>query len=445
MKEDKSFRASLLAAALLLSAAVVSPKVRAQDGAASAPQISEFYVESEDQLSVGSKLLFTVEGSAGGSASVRISGIPQRIALKEVEPGVYEGSYTVKKGDRITAATTARSTLARRNRSSSSVLKESLGLTVSTGVAAPPVALPGVLAIESLSVKPLDKLEPGADLEFTMQASPGGQAAVSIEGVASPVPLRELKAGSYAGSYTVRRNDKISANARVSGTLVAGGKTVRLPLNQALVTAAKKALVGNLSPADGEKVRVGEAVAVSATFDDSTGGGIDPKSVAVTLDGRDVTSLAVVTAQFFNLRTDLEAGAHVVAVSAKDRAGTAVRQTWKFTVEASAGPPAALPLEVTSHLTAAEVVPGPIEVRGRTVADASIEVLVVGVPSVLGVFGVRQQLLTQTIRADASGAFVFSFVAPKMPKGGGSYEISLVATKGSQRQTLNLVLVQKQK
>jgi len=62
------------------------PPAQAQ-GTCRPPVIDPFYVESEDQLVAGSRLMFTLEDPAGGAASVRISGIKRRIPLKEVEEG----------------------------------------------------------------------------------------------------------------------------------------------------------------------------------------------------------------------------------------------------------------------------------------------------------------------------------------------------------------------
>lgn len=431
-----------LSALLGLSGLGLSPLAEAQSSK-STPKIAEFYVETDDELTVGSKLEFTLEGSERGIATVRISGIAARIPLREVEPGVYEGSYTVKPGDRITTASTARGTLKRRNRSTSMMLQESLGVTVNSLPPLPVPALPGVLAIEILTVTPIDRLEAGADLDFTMLASPGGQASVTIEGVANPVPLRETKSGQYSGSYTLRRNDRIAANARVSGTLEVSGRTLRTLLNQPLVASVKRPVIGNLSPAQGEKLSVGESVSVSGTFDETTGGGIDPRSVVVTLDGQDVSRNAVITPQFFNYRSDLEPGSHTAVVTAKDRSGASLRQSWQFSV-AAGSVATSLQLEITSHQNMAQVLPGLTEVRGRTAADASVDIQVLSVSAIFGMFGYNQNLLSQTVRADARGNFMFSFVAPPTTRGGGRVEISLTATKGNLRQTQSLVLMQAQ-
>lgn len=408
------------------------PSARAET-ASKAPVIDQFAVESE--LVAGSRLRFTIEGSPRAVASVRISGIEQQIPLKEVEEGVYQGTYTVKTGDRITAGSTARATLKQRNRSISAVLQGSLGVT------AAPIA--DVPAIESFTATPIEKIEPGADLEFAMIGTPGGQASVNIEGLAGSVALREVKSGRYQGSYTIRRADKISADARVSGTLVVRGKTLRTSLNQALTAVAKRPLIWNLSPRDGETVAAGNLTSVSGAFDDINDGGIDPKSVELMVSGRDVTRNTVITSQSFNYQADLPVGTHTAVITARDDAGNAVNQTWTFKVSGQAVATNALPLEILSHQNNAEIGTGLTEIRGRTAPDAMVDLQVVGGSTILDIFGVSQKHPAQSTRADANGNFAFAFQPQTMVKG-TRYEITLTASKNGVSQVARLTLVQKQ-
>lgn len=425
---------------LVLAMAGIYPQPAHAQSTAARPVIEQFYVDSNDQLVPGSQLAFTIEGTPGASASVRISGIKRRILLREVEAGVYEGTYTVRSGDRITDTSAARGTLKKRNRSSSVLLEESLGVTVASVLA--PVTLPDQLTIESLSVTPVDRLEPGAELRFAMVGTPGGQASFSIEGVANGMPMREVRSGRYEGSYTIRRAEQLTSGTRVTGMLVANGKTLRTSLNQALVVAARGSLIRNLSPRDGETLAVGERALISGTFDDSTGRGIDPDSVKVMVAGTDITRNSVITPQYFNYRGDLEPGAYPVVVTARDLAGNAVRQAWSFTVAGSAAP-AGLSLQILSHDNGSSIGLGSTEIRGRTARDATVDVQVMGYSQIYGAFGVSQKLLSQTVRADANGNFTFSF-QPQNASPGARYDITMTASKGGLSKTATLTLIQKQ-
>ena len=70
-----------------------------------APRIDGFDVEPATRLSPGNELLFTLYGSAGGTASVRIEGVVDRFFLEEVEAGGYEGAYPIRNRDRISTLT----------------------------------------------------------------------------------------------------------------------------------------------------------------------------------------------------------------------------------------------------------------------------------------------------------------------------------------------------
>lgn len=416
------------------------PSARAQV-TAKAPVIEEFDVAPE--LAAGSRLRFTVEGSSGAVASVRISGIEQQIPLKEVAAGVYEGTYTVKASDRITADTTARATLKQRKRSTSAVLQESLGVTAGP-VAAAPAIPPNVLAIESFTATPIEKIEPGADLEFAMVGPPGGQASVSIEGLPASVALREVSSGHYHGVYTIRSADRIAADAHhISGTLIVDGKTLRTSLNQSLTAVAQRPFIRNLAPRDGETVAAGNQTSVSGTFDDSSGVGIDPKSVKLMVSGVDVTRNTVITSQFFNYKADLEPGAYTAVATAKDLAGKAVNQTWAFNVSGQASSPTTLPLEILSPQNNAEVGAGRITIRGRTAPDATVDLHVVGLFAIFGTFGASQTQPGQSTRADANGNFGFDF-QPQTIGRGARYEITLTASKNGLKQVVNLKLTQRQ-
>ncbi|MBA2548511.1 MAG: hypothetical protein H0V16_08650, partial [Burkholderiaceae bacterium] len=78
----------------------VAPQLAdAQSRARSAPAITSFQVDMSDQLAPGSEIDFTLEGTPGGQASVRLGGVKRNIVLREVDSGVYEGSYTLSRRD----------------------------------------------------------------------------------------------------------------------------------------------------------------------------------------------------------------------------------------------------------------------------------------------------------------------------------------------------------
>jgi outer membrane lipoprotein SlyB len=242
----KRWLAAILTAAMAaLSTLPVASDVRAQTSAAAvaAPRISGFDVRPVPQPAPGTELLFTVYGSPGGSARVQIAGAGS-IALDETDPGVYEGAYTIRQRDRITPATTATVNLRLGNRVASSVLDEPLIAAAGTPRTAGPsttAATPGAPVIERFDVAPANRLEPGADLFFTVHGTPGGSATVRIAGVNGKLVLDEVKRGVYEGSYDIRPRDRIADDAPVTAHLRLGGQETTRTLDRSLVATGARA------------------------------------------------------------------------------------------------------------------------------------------------------------------------------------------------------------
>lgn len=417
--------------------AVAQPKARF------APQISSFQVDVSDRLVPGSDIDFVLEGTPRGKASVRINGVNKTIALSEVERGVYEGSYTLSRRDRLGPQPTARATL--RVRNVSTVASQALAggaPPVATLPQPPPVPAPAALAIERFGVTPVARIEPGAELRFAAVGTPGARASFTIDGVVQGVAMPEVRPGRYEGAYTIRRNDNFPPSLNITAALEANGQVARSRLNQALLVDARPPTIRNMAPRNNETV-TGNPASVSATFDDRGGVGLDTRSVKIMIGGQDMTRNASITPQFITWRGDLRPGTYPVEITAADTAGNAVRQNWVFNVAGPQTPPpaAVLPLQITSHANNAQVGSGVIEVRGRTAPDAKVDIQVQVVASVAGFFGINQQVLNQSVRADGNGVFGFSFQA-QVPVPGARFEATITATKGDLSQEARLVLFQ---
>lgn len=423
---------------LLFSAAFIASPASAASARKAAVVIESFVVDPANQLTPGTEIGFSVEGTAKGKASVRIAGVPRVINLNEVDSGVYEGTYTVRRNDKIAPNASVRATLKARGRSAVAAVNLKAAPPVAAAPAAP---APGATAarIDRFTVAPVDKLEPGVDLKFALIGTPGARAAVNIQGVNRDVELKEISSGQYEGSYTVRRLDHFPASGNIVARLEAGGKVARTRLAQSLLVAAKAPVLKNISPRENEVVAPGQ-MTISGTFDDSGGVAVDPKSVRIILDGRDVTQNSSITPQFFTYRVAPAPGSHQVQVNAQDTNGNAIRQSWSFSVGPQAV--AGVPIEITSHQNNAQIAGGATEVRGRTAANAQVDVKVTQTASVAGLFGVNQELLSQTVRADGNGNFAFRF-QPQINVPGARYEVSLKArTDQASSRDIQLVLFQ---
>ncbi|MEO7160739.1 MAG: Ig-like domain-containing protein [Polaromonas sp.] len=406
-----------------------------------AAEMRSLEVSSDDGLRAGSELEFTVEGTPRARVHLRIDGVQRNIVLKETERGVYTGSYTIRRQDRISPANPIQATMRLRNRNIVTSYSFPAGMANPPGVApVPPLA---VLKIERFTVAPIDKIEPGAELRFSMNGMPGGSAEFDIPGVIDHVPMREVRPGVYEGAYTLRRLDNLTPSRPIVATLRVGDRSVKASLAQPLTADAKPPVIRNMSPRDGEAIMDRSTISVSGTFDDAGGVGVDPKSVRILLAGRNVTADSDITAQFFTYRANLQPGRYTVDVSARDLAGNAVRKTWGFDVVVPVGAvPATVPLQVTSHASNAIIDGRTTLVQGRTAPGAVVEIKVSAIAPIAGLFGVTQDVLTQKVQADANGNFSFSF-APQLPLPGTRYEISMVSHKADLTAETKLVLFQK--
>lgn len=433
--DSRSLLSFMAMLAFFVAAAIVAP---AYAQSRTAPTINQFYVEPADQFTPGTELTFTLEGTPGGKASIRLIGIQRTIPLQEADSGIYEGSYTIRTRDRLSADSTMRATL--RVAGKSAVKSQPLG-SRGTPEAAAPSPKAANLALVNFTVAPVGRIEPGTELKFTISGSAGAKASFTIEDVARDVPMREVKPGQYEGSYTVRRSDRFPAKPVVTGTLEANGQTNRMRLSQPLVQDEQSGAVKNVSPRDRETVTANPVV-ISGAFDQP--GGIDPRSVRIVVAGNDVTANAAITTQFFTYRADLRPGNYPVEVTARDKAGNTVRHAWSFTVSPQAGAAGAanaLPLQILSHADNAQVPTGPVELRGRTAPGADVAITVQATASLAGSFGLSQQVLNDTVRADPAGNFVVTFQSP-LPVPGTRFDIAIVASKGGLTRETKLVLLQ---
>lgn len=434
---------ALLALMLGIMLAPLDPALAAPKKSAPAPQITSFELEPTEKIAAGNELFFRVEGTPGARATVRVTGVTRTLVLQEVDDGVYEGAYTLRPNDKASAASSATATLRKSSRSSTSRIAR-LAAQQPVAVQAPAPQQPRpALALNRFMATPVDKLDPGTELRFIAEGTPGAKASFSIQNVASGIPMREVSPGRYEGSYTLRRNDRITGGVPVVATLEGNGQVVKsnLSRNQMLVDA-RAPVIRNQSPRDGETVHATGPVSISGTFDDQGGLGVDPKTVKIMLGGRDVTSNASVTRDFFTYRSELAPGRYVADVTARDAAGNPVRTAWTFNVEQQPTAAVGIPLTITSHQANASVQAGSrTTIRGKTAPHAVIDAEVVGVASVVGKVGLAQRIFNERITADANGDFSFE-IGPQLPVPGTRYEVNLKASAGGQSKDTKLVLFQ---
>jgi hypothetical protein len=427
-------RGQLAALLLLLPAAVLVTAAPAAVHAQSAsPEIRTLQVNSDNGINPGSRLRFTLHGSPKGRASIRIQGVREAIPLKETSRGVYTGRHVIARADRIDENDKIRATLSRGNKTITASYDIPPGLgNVALARSAP--------KIDRFTVTTQDRIEPGAELRMVVEGAPGATVSVDLPGLPNAVRLREVRQGRYEARYTIRRADKLDVSGPVLATMRSGDRVVTSSLVQPLGGPDTRApVITSLAPREGEMVAAGPVV-VSASFDDHGGSGVDPQTVRVLLSGRDVTPGAQVSTQSFTYGGALPPGRHTVDVTARDRAGNAMRRSWTFDV---ASGPSTVPLQILSHSNNGQVEGSLTHVRGRTAPFASVNINVQALPPAGPQVQVARQLFLQTVQADANGNFDFRFASP-FATPGTRYDIAMVASKADTRTEARLVLFQGQ-
>jgi outer membrane lipoprotein SlyB len=233
MKFIRSFIVAFVALTAFVSLPLVPTAAYAQQSSA-APRIDGFDVEQIKQLTPGSELLFTLYGTPGGSARVRITGAVSTVLLEESEPGVYEGTYAIRTRDKITPTSTATANLRLGNRVATALLDEPLVLAGAPRPPAPPsAALP---RIDRFGVQGAPRLVTGEDLIFTLYGTPGGEASLRIAGVKGKIDLPEVKPGLYEGAYIIKSRDRVGPEgSNVTATLRVANQTTSATLGQSLI------------------------------------------------------------------------------------------------------------------------------------------------------------------------------------------------------------------
>jgi hypothetical protein len=89
--------------------------------------------------------------------------------------------------------------------------------------------------------------------------------------------------------------------------------------------------VSIVTPANGARIDARGRAHISALLSDDRSG-VDPRSVHLRVDGRDVTRFARVTPAEVRVSEDLRPGRHIAQLQVRDRAGNTSRVAWSFDV-----------------------------------------------------------------------------------------------------------------
>ncbi|HEU4372167.1 MAG TPA: glycine zipper 2TM domain-containing protein [Telluria sp.] len=183
-------------------------ELRRGDMAAGLPRIERFEVRGSDDLRPGNELNFMLHGTPGAKVDMRIAGTRGVFFLPEVRPGDYEGSYVIRRGDRLQSNTPVTANLRMNGR----VVTQTLGKPLLMASAALPIAgQPHVVRYCSncATVEAINVVEVNGDGNYlgTLGGGLVGGLLGSQVGSGNGKTAAEV-AGALAGAYAGRNLER---------------------------------------------------------------------------------------------------------------------------------------------------------------------------------------------------------------------------------------------
>lgn len=236
-----------------------------------------------------------------------------------------------------------------------------LALAGTAFVSAPATAAPTLMPAPVVPDQLLQRFEMSGVLAvnhqvfFRVYGAPGGLASVNVPGVLNRWQLKEVQPGVYESSFMITPDINPAVFREAVATLQVQGRFVDArpgtaglgftPHPSANVPAVAQdprydrdarrdrrgPVISDVSPSNGDRVADRGRTRITARFGDDASG-IDPRSVSLRVDGRDVTGASRVDGDSIDYREDLAPGRHRAELVVRDRAGNVSRRSWDFDV-----------------------------------------------------------------------------------------------------------------
>jgi hypothetical protein len=191
------------------------------------------------------------------------------------------------------------------------------------------------VTISSFTISAARTLRAGEFFDVQMIGTPGGKATFDIGEYVSGVQMREDAPGTYRSRYTIPDRFNVT-QVPVYGHLSVGGSDApRAEAATQLSSSTTPPTVTDYAPRPGRTVN-NPRPNIYATFSSPGDSGINTSSVALSVNGRDVTASATRTATFitYSPGVDYPDGEVVVVVRVSDNAGNTATKSWSFFIKA---------------------------------------------------------------------------------------------------------------
>jgi hypothetical protein len=192
-------------------------------------------------------------------------------------------------------------------------------------------ATAGAVAISSVETDATHPLRAGDTIHVTLRGTPGGAASFDIGSAVGDQAMQQRSPGIYTGSYTIPRGANF-ADVAVIGRLAQGDRVVEAPAPTTVSASSIPPGISDLAPNAGAIVNNNHPAVYASFASDAVP--VNPGSAMLWINGRDVTSECVRTAQFIQYLPSYSYpdGPVHVTVRVGDRAGNSTTKSWTFTI-----------------------------------------------------------------------------------------------------------------
>ncbi|MCE1248966.1 MAG: hypothetical protein LWY06_20200 [Firmicutes bacterium] len=185
-------------------------------------------------------------------------------------------------------------------------------------------------SIKTVEVSAAKSYRQNSVITVSAKAKPKSYITFDIAGLGKEIPMKEVKPGSYTGSFRLNRQDM-----RRTYILVGDGsiKNSDYVVYQSAVDVAVSApVIIPVNPEPDDEI-IGKQVEIFAKFN-SGGSLIRAESAGIIVDGKPLTSGVEKNVGFISGNAgDLKPGRHSVVVTVSDEAGNSSKKAWAFTVK----------------------------------------------------------------------------------------------------------------
>ncbi len=192
-------------------------------------------------------------------------------------------------------------------------------------------AAAGNVAIERVDTDAMRPLRAGDRIHVTLRGTPGGSASFDIGSTVVDQAMTQRSPGVYVGDYTIPRGANFDDVALI-GRLAVGNATAQAAAPQSISASSLGPGIADFAPDEGSTINTNRP-AVYASFA-AEAVPVNPSSALLWIDGRDVTSECLRTAQFIQYMPSYSYsdGTKHVTVRVSDLAGNTTTKNWTFTI-----------------------------------------------------------------------------------------------------------------